>query len=764
MTRILSFVLTLIAVVSVAQSQPLRPGEWRTYTSMRNVRDVAVSEDSQFVWAATSGGAFRVRLLDRTDILELRNTDGLSENDLTAVAADKNGNVYFGGLSGSFDIWQKGSGRIRRERSIMDAPEFGLKSVNDIFPIGQRVYIATGYGLTIYDLNRNAFGETVIAFGGLAAQLPVRRVIVHRDTIYAVLERSVAFTPASTFNLNNPSVWTTITAGTSTLLSVSVVNDRVIVGSSDGLYTVNASAQTLDLLPSFAGVSATDLQASNGTLYVLDATGEYRLITTTDLVATTSVSIPREDVGSNRINALAIGRQGLAIAGSTTTGLLISIASGEQVEGVFPAGPTSNSVVDAAFAGRIDRLITAHGSAGLSLFDPDLNSWLEYPARDTRIQPGSNHRRITYDSIRNVTWVGLNGGGVLKISGLELNSPQWKRYGKEEGLSSSVPADDGFIVSGRGLVDAAGDFWTTNWSFNGRGLARYVEEQDRFSAVSLPGGHYSYAVVAEDLNRNLWVGTERNEVPSAFGLFYRTSDNRTGSIFGGGTGVLSARAVNAVLVDQNNALWAGTDAGLDIIADIYKVSQANPNFTARRSVPFLEGQAVRAMATDGVGNKWIGTENGIFVVSEDGTDSVARFNTENSPLIDNVIRSITIDMVRGEAYIGTEKGLSRVSTIFKQGASDYTGIKVYPNPVVQTVEVQPTVYISGLVGGSYVGIYSMSGRLVASVDGKDLGGIITWDGRDGNGNLLPSGVYLVSATSLESADRGQAKIVIIRKE
>jgi hypothetical protein len=235
-------------------------------------------------------------------------------------------------------------------------------------------------------------------------------------------------------------------------------------------------------------------------------------------------------------------------------------------------------------------------------------------------------------------------------------------------------------------------------------------------------------------------------------------------LFGGPGGVLSSASVNALVVDQDNALWVGSNAGLQIIADIYKASTPNPKFTAIRKVPFVEEQFVRAIAVDGVGNKWIGTDNGIFVVSADGTDSVARFTKDNSPLIDNTVKSIAIDTRRGEAYIGTEKGISRVSTIFKQGESDYSGILVYPNPVVQTLESQPSVFIRGLVSGSQVNIYTSSGRLVASIDGKDLGGIVTWNGRDDNGNLLPSGVYLVSATSLDSPDRGQAKFVLIRKE
>ena len=121
------------------------------------------------------------------------------------------------------------------------------------------------------------------------------------------------------------------------------------------------------------------------------------------------------------------------------------------------------------------------------------------------------------------------------------------------------------------------------------------------------------------------------------------------------------------------------------------------------------------MAVDGVGNKWIGTDNGIFVVSPDGSDSVAHYTAENSPLVNDQVNSIAIDPARGETYAGTPAGISRFSTIFKQGQPDYTGIRVYPNPVVQTAEGtpsgSPTVYIDGLVAGSTVQIFSLAGKL-----------------------------------------------------
>lgn len=764
MRILLTLFLLSFGVAIEASAQQLRPGEWRTYTSMRSVADVALSEDSLFVWAATSGGAFRIKLSDRSEILELRNSEGLSDNELTAVSVDADGNAYFGGRSGSLDIWSRTSGTVRQERSIMDIQDFGQKSINDIFIDEDKVYLATGYGLTVYNRRTRAFGETVVAFGNFPAQEAVLRVLVLRDTIYAVLGRGVAYTPTSNFNLNNPASWGTIASQATGVLRAAVAHlGQVYVGADSGLARVDVPVGQLTTGSILAGVPVSAISQQGQALYAIDPRGDAQLGITTGLNAITWRSVPRDRAESNTINALAVGRSGLLIAGTTLTGLLIGIQSGDSVSQSFPSGPISNSVEDIDFAVSRSVLFTAHGGLGTSVFDVEKNAWIEYPSRDPRL-PQASYRRVIFDSLRNAAWFGLGGGGVVKAQGMETGNVTSNRYDKDHGLPSSAPNNtDNFVIAGNGLLDNSGNVVIPTWATNGHGLAFYGDD-DRFTTVSLGNFYSSYGHVVQDLNGTYWIGTESNTLPPPYGLFYRTKNGLTGVIFGAPTGVLSSTSINALIVDQDNALWVGSNGGLQIIADIYKAPTPNAKFTAIRKIPFVEEQFVRAIAVDGVGNKWVGTDNGIFVLSADGTDSVARFTTDNSPLIDDVVKSITIDTRRGEAYLSTDKGISRVSTIFKAGESDYSGIQVYPNPVVQTTEALPSVYIKGLVGGSQVNIYTSSARLVATIDGKELGGIVTWNGRDDNGNMLPSGVYLVSATSIDSAERGQAKLVIIRKE
>jgi hypothetical protein len=232
----------------------------------------------------------------------------------------------------------------------------------------------------------------------------------------------------------------------------------------------------------------------------------------------------------------------------------------------------------------------------------------------------------------------------------------------------------------------------------------------------------------------------------------------------GGTGaVLPRPEVNAVIVDQDDGLWCGTNAGVEIISNISDIDNSlTPTFQGR-SVPILLQQVVHCIVVDGVNNKWVGTENGVFVVSADGSDSIAHFTTVNSPLVSNSVLAIALDAPNGEAYLGTPSGISRVSTIYKEGTIDYSSLHVYPNPIIQSSSAMPQIYITGLVGASTVKIYTVAGRLIATIDGTNLGSTVTWDGLESTGRQVSSGVYIVSATSAQTNQTGQAKFAIVRK-
>ena len=67
LSSLLLFTAATVLTVSTLVAQDLQPGEWRTYTSMRQVVDVAINFDSTAAWGVTTGGAIRVTLDGRRE-------------------------------------------------------------------------------------------------------------------------------------------------------------------------------------------------------------------------------------------------------------------------------------------------------------------------------------------------------------------------------------------------------------------------------------------------------------------------------------------------------------------------------------------------------------------------------------------------------------------------------------------------------------------------------------------------------------------------
>ncbi|MDP4200792.1 MAG: hypothetical protein Q8902_14625 [Bacteroidota bacterium] len=760
MKLILRVVLIGLAVASPIHAQSLKPGEWRSYTSMRDVRAIAVAGDGLHLWAATGGGAFRVSLRDPGEpIVALRTTDGLSENDLTAVASD-GGDTYLGGRTGAFDVYHSSKGTIEKLGSDIQHSGYPGKAINSFAVNGDSIIIATAYGLEVYRKSGAYYATTVAQLGSNAHRGDsVRQAIVAGGYIFAALPSALASAPKDS-DLPTPSSWSLTTDSVGLVMTLASLGGNVCVGTSTGLYTV--SANRLSLVRTSFHASIDRLATSGDTLYILDSLGN---VTATHDLQNFTLEPFASTLGSH-VNALSPAPYVTLVLGTSSSG--IGYSAGDSIHtSIFPAGPISNTIADLYFSSATDKLYLANKGDGIGLFQPDSEKWTNY-RNDAGVIPNVKWENIFYDSVRDVTWL-MTTGDPIVLHGIGGASPSFQTIDvHHNGLPTSDykdPNSEFLSAPGQPILDNSGRIVLT--SYAGQGEALSVMDPGttyHFTNYKLIDAYDSWGCVTQDHEGNFWAGGFFwQDAPAPAGVsWHNMSTHAYGNIAGGSGHPLASNYVNALLTDQDDEIWCGTSYGLQIISNPYAILEPNPDLIIR-PVDFLKFQIIHAMATDGVGNKWIGTENGIFVVSPDGSDSVAHFTKENSPLIDNTIYTIALDPGRGEAYAGTPSGISRFSTLFKQGKPDYSQIRVYPNPIVQTRETSPTVYIDGLVAGSTVKIFTLDRKLVASINGTNLGSIVTWNGRDDLGRQVTSGEYLVTATSPQASDNGAAKLVIIGK-
>jgi hypothetical protein len=173
----------------------------------------------------------------------------------------------------------------------------------------------------------------------------------------------------------------------------------------------------------------------------------------------------------------------------------------------------------------------------------------------------------------------------------------------------------------------------------------------------------------------------------------------------------------------------------------------------------FKGEEVRSIAVDGADRKWIATKNGVWLISADGEKVIERFTEDNSFLLSNDVKRITVDGHTGETFFATAKGICSYKGAATEGSVTNQNLLVYPNPVPPNYT--GTIAIKGLAQNSFVKITELNGRLVYQT--KSLGGQAIWNGRDYKGRQISSGVYLVLITDEGRQDRAAGKIVFIAR-
>ena len=219
--------------------------------------------------------------------------------------------------------------------------------------------------------------------------------------------------------------------------------------------------------------------------------------------------------------------------------------------------------------------------------------------------------------------------------------------------------------------------------------------------------------------------------------------------------------------EKNGTIWVGTNEGPLLFNSPSKAFDANFN-CSRIIIPrndgtglgdyLLEDQAIKAIAIDGANRKWLGTElSGVYLMSENGQETIYHFNTNNSPLTSNDILSIAINPVTGEVFFGTGSGLISFQSDAANAENAFKKVHAYPNPVRENFS--GLITITGLVENSHVKITDVSGNLVCETTSK--GSIATWDGKNKRGEKVSTGVYLAICVSPDGLQSATAKILVI---
>lgn len=358
----------------------------------------------------------------------------------------------------------------------------------------------------------------------------------------------------------------------------------------------------------------------------------------------------------------------------------------------------------------------------------------------------------------------------------EYNDGQFvKYYHKDNSILQTATTSNRYVLTESVAYDAEGNLWMLQSQVTENSIVELTKDGEWIShkqPVLMNGGKSLNALQALSIDSRglIWFVNNHSDTPSIYCYDPKTDQiiNSFKTIINQDGTSYSEYAPYCAVEDLDNNMWIGTNRGLFLL-EANRIYDSEPYLTQVK-VPrndgsnyadyLMNGAVVNCIVIDGGNRKWLGTKgSGIYLISADNMTQLQNFTTENSPLFSNNVESMAINNETGELFIGTESGLCSYMTDATTASIEMTkdNVYAYPNPVVS--DYDGLITIVGLSMDADVKILSASGQLVAQ--GRSNGGTFTWNGRDRSGRRVASGVYMVATATSDGKKGTVCKIAVI---
>lgn len=742
-----------------AQTPPI--GQWREHLNYQQTIQVIKGDR---LYCATTQALFSIN--EKDEVERFSKVTGLNDIGISAIGWDDvNGQLVLAYNNSNLDLL-KGS-IVKNISDIKRSTISGDKSILHIYCTNGVAYLSTGLGIVLVDLTRLEIKDTWI-IGNNGSQVKTYATGFFNNRWYAATEQGLKYAPASAGNLADYRNWLSVSSSGNlpdgAYQHILSVNNAIVVQKNDSLLFLNGA--NWQLLYYDAAWPIVNVTASGNRLLICQRTnsGASRVIilNTNGQVERTImqsgvISFPRSAIIDNTNIWIADRFGGLSRFGTSVDRFIPNGPPGIATGELLATGTT----VYAAAGSVSDAWNYLYNRDGVFQLRDDRWSFRGYfnsPVLDSVF----DFITLTEDPRDKSLWAGSYGGGLVRFreSSIQLFKQQ------NSSLRAAVGDPGSVRVSGLAF-DSRQRLWISNY---GAPQNLQVRKQDStWTSFNIPFTHNENAVaqiVVDDLDQ-LWIMS-----PKGNGLFCynpgsnidNTNDDRWKYYRqGSGNGNLPSNNVYSLLKDKNGFIWVGTDRGIGIIR-CPEIAFGTGGCEAIQPIIqqdqlaglLFRDEVVQCMAVDGANRKWVGTRNGLWLISSNGDKIIYRFTAENSPLLSNDVRKMSVDPVTGELFIATFNGICSFRSTATEGGVDNQNIRVFPNPVPPGYN--GTIAIRGLVHNALVKITELNGRLVYQT--RALGGQAIWNGKNYLGNKVASGVYLVLVRDDQGLERIATKIVL----
>lgn len=770
--------ITLLFCISfVFSSAELTIGEWKTHFSYAKMEQVAVGKNK--IYGLAYGSLFSVDK-EYESIETYSKLTGLNDNKISHIAySNEHKCLVIVYNNANIDLLYD-DGSIYNITDLYRKNLSVDKTINHVF-FKNHAYLSCGFGVLVVNLSKKEIHDTYY-IANLGEAVSVKSITAHKGHFYAITEDSL-YVAAENSLLTNYENWKTektIPAGKNA--KVLTFNNYLWILKKDGSLFYKSDANW----EKFSNDKWNDCILSNNRLFVLKSDTIKMLSSNTDQTA-----LPLQSsfaVYDNATNNCWI---------TTRNDSLLKVdLSSNEISCFQLNGPPTNDNWEMKV--QDNRLFAIAGGRDANQFNKEgyvfyyeNGEWNHIKPEEMKVIPMDDSQvesLIPNDFVdifidpkdKTHFYTTSYGIGLYEFR----NDKFYKLFNAENsGIESIFP--DNFPASSffrytrldAMAMDKDENLWFSNMQV--QNTLKYLTPKGEIKSFYLSDientATMQSLLIPQKNNTQRWVMTFRTE-PLVFvfddngTLEDRKDDkNRLFTYFidiDGKTITPDIKFYRSIIEDKNGEIWIGTLDGFIIIKDPKKIF--SPDFRCDRiKIPrndgtnnadyLLDGEQINAIAVDIANRKWIATEtSGVYLVSEDGLETIHHFNTDNSPLLSNKVISIAINNQNGEVFFGTENGIISFVTEVTEPAENLDSIRVYPNPV--RPDYKGIITIRNLKENTNVKILDLAGNAVYET--TSLGGTAIWDHQ--NQAKISSGIYWIICTTENKKIYGKTKLLILK--
>ena len=745
-------------------------GDWATHLPFSTARNIV--EVGNKIYCSTQSGLFVLNTEDET-IEKISRSQGLAGFDITALAySESNNTLIIGYRDGDIDLLTS--------QGVFNIPDIkrkqmsGYKSINNVLVINNIAYLSCAFGIVVLDISKKEIADTYF-IGENGNYLYVYDITLFHNKLFAATDEGILFADADNPFLVDYTNWSRVNhlpVENATYSQIEAIDNKLITNLhysniADTVYIFDETSYQI-LNPELVDINRITA-VENGFLlsslfHVFCYNFEYQNYKT----------IWNYNFDSPRPKDAIMDKNGIIWIADSKYSLVKSINS-YTFQSFYPNGPAFPTATDISIANNIVWV------AGGTITDP----WARRGAYIYNDNFWTNINETTLpelNTVLNIQCVTINpqnttqvfagswGYGVVEFENNEVKNI----FTDANSPLRNIPNYSEFYIRVPDIaMDKDQNLWVLQSNIEDPLFMRTQSGEwfnfDFMTNIFSPSSTTKQLLVTKDDNK--WILNDGQ------GMFFVFNENKTysdetddlGRSFSlmNSEGKLISSTLNCMTEDNNGDIWVGTANGISVFYSTESVFDETRPFVAQQIITYneegephylLETETITDIAVDGGNRKWVATENaGVFLLSENGTEQIANFTTENSPLISNFVQKIDINHQTGDVFFGTNDGIVVYRAEAIQGETSFSHVYAYPNPVRENYE--GNIVITGLVGGANLKITDIAGNLVYETEA--LGGRAIWDGKSFSGERVQTGVYLVFCANEDGTKTAITKILFI---